>query len=91
VVALLLGGFIGSLALAGALCEDVGSPGSEAFCNHGGLEAAGLVFASSLVLGIVAPAVGLALRRKRLFWTGVVGPVLLAAVNFVLAWIYGRG
>jgi hypothetical protein len=91
VVALLLGGLIGSLALADGLCEDVGSPGSDAFCNHGGLEAAGLVFGTSLVLGIVAPAVGLALRRKRLFWTGVGGPVLLAAVNFVLAWTYGRG
>ena len=91
VLALLFGGLIGWLALAGMLCEDVGSPGSDAFCTHGGLEAAGLVFACLLVLGIVVPAAGLALRRRRLFWMGVGGPVLLAALNFALASVYGRG
>ena len=91
VVTLLLGGVSGTAALAAGLCEDVGSPGSDGFCNHGGLEAAGLVFACLLVLGIVTPVVGLALRRRRLFWTGVGGPVLLAALNFALASIYGRG
>jgi len=91
VVALLLGGLIGWLARAGMLCEDVGSPGSEAFGNHGGLKAASLVFVCLLVFGIVTPAVGLGLRRKRLFWTGVCGPVLLAVLNFALASTYGRG
>ena len=68
VVTLLVGGVIGTAALGAALCEDVGSPGSDGFCN-----------------------VGLALRRRRLFWTAVGGPVLLAALNFALASIYGRG
>jgi hypothetical protein len=44
-----------------------------------------------LVLGIVVPAVGLAHRRKGLFWSGVVGPVLLGALNFALAFTYGQG
>jgi len=91
VVALLVGGFIGTVFLAGTLCEDDGSPGTDRFCNHGGLETAGLVFVCLLALGAVTPAIGLALRRKALFWTGVGGPVLLAALNFVLASIYGRG
>jgi hypothetical protein len=90
VLALVFGGLVGWAALGG-MCEDVGGAGSERFCNHGGWEAAGLVFASMLVLGLVVPAVGLALRRKRLFWSGVVGPVALGALNFGLAAIYGRG
>jgi len=65
--------------------------GSDGFCNHGGWEATGLVFASALALRIVTPAAALALRRKRLFWSGVVGSVALAALNFALAAIYGRG
>jgi hypothetical protein len=90
VLALLFGGLIGSVALAGTLCEDVGSPGSDRFCNHGGLETVGLVFVCLLALGVVTPAVGLTLRRRRLFWGGVWGPVLLAALNFLLASTYGR-
>ena len=90
VVALFLGGVIGWLALAGGLCEDVGSPGTDRFCNHGGLETAGLVFACALVLGVIGPAAALAVRRKELFWPGVVGPVLLAVLDFVLSWTFGR-
>jgi hypothetical protein len=90
VLVLLFGGLVGWAALGG-MCEDVGSSGSDGFCNHGGWEAASLVFASMLVLGIVVPALALALRRRRLFWSGVVGPVVLAALDFVLAAIYGRG
>jgi hypothetical protein len=90
VLALFFGGFVGWTALGG-MCEDFGSSGSEAFCNRGGWEATGLVFACMLVLGIVVPAMGLALRRKRLFWSGVVGPVALAALNFALATVYGQG
>jgi hypothetical protein len=90
VVVLLFGGWSGWAALGG-LCEDVGSSGSGGFCKHGGWEAAGLVFACMLVLGTVVPAVGLALRRKGLFWSGVLGPLVLGALNFVLAFIYGQG
>jgi hypothetical protein len=90
VLALCFGGLVGWAALGG-MCEDVGSSGSEGFCNHGGWEAAGLVFACTLVLGIVTPAAALALRWKRLFWSGVVGPVALGALNFVLAFSYGQG
>jgi hypothetical protein len=89
-VALFFGTLIG-LAALGGMCEDVGSSGSEGFCNHGGLEAAALVFVGALVLGIVAPAVALALRWKRLFWTGVGAPVVLAALNYALAATYGQG
>ena len=90
VLALFFGGFIGWAALGG-MCEDVGGAGSVEFCNHGGLASAVLVFACMLLLGIVVPATALALRRKRLFWSGVVGPVALGALNFVLAAIYGQG
>jgi uncharacterized membrane protein YhaH (DUF805 family) len=88
VLVLFFGGGIGWLAL-GALCEDVGSAGSDEYCNHGGWETAGLVFACLLVLGILVPAAALAARRKRLFWAGVVGPVLLGVLNFLLAPTYG--
>ena len=89
VLVLFFGGFVGWTAL-GALCEDVGAAGSDEFCKHGGWETAGLVFASLLVLGILVPAAALALCRKRLFWTGLVGPVLLAILNFLLAPGYGH-
>jgi hypothetical protein len=90
VLALFFGGLIGWLALGG-MCEDVGGTGSDGFCNHGGWEATGLVFASALVLGIVTPAMALAGRRKRLFWTGVGGPVALGLLDFTLAAVYGQG
>jgi hypothetical protein len=90
VLVLSFGGGSGWLVLA-ALCEDVGSAGSDTFCKHGGWETVGLVFACLLVVGVLLPAVALAFHRRRLFWTGLVGPVLLAALNFVLAMIYGQG
>jgi hypothetical protein len=89
-LALFFGGGMAWLVL-GALCEDVQSPGTDGFCKHGGWETSGLVFAGLLVLGVVVPAFGLALRRRRLFWTGLVAPVLLATLNFVLGWTYGQG
>jgi hypothetical protein len=90
VLALFFGGLVGAAALGG-MCEDVGSSGSDRFCKQGGLEDSALVFACMLVLGIVVPILGLAFRRKRLFWSGVVGPVVLGALNFGLAAIYGQG
>jgi hypothetical protein len=90
ILALFFGGGFGALVLGG-LCEDVGSAGSDRFCRHGGLETAALVFACLLVVGVALPAVALAFRRRRLFWAGLLGPVLLAALNFVLAAIYGQG
>jgi hypothetical protein len=86
VTVLFAGGALAWVMLGAGLCEDVGSPGSDAFCNHGGLEASGVGFVALFAAGLVVPVVGLAANRKGLFWSGVLGPVALAALNFVLWW-----
>jgi hypothetical protein len=89
VAALFFGGAFAWIVLA-AFCEDVGGAGSDRFCRHGGWETSGLVFATLFVAGLVVPTVGVVSRRKRLFWAGIVGPILLALLNFVLWSTFGR-
>jgi hypothetical protein len=80
-----VGGFVAWAVLGVGLCEDHGSPGSDTYCNQGGLEASGLAIAALAVLALVVPAVAVAARTQRLFWIGVVSPLVLGVVVVVLS------
>ena len=80
-----VGGFIAWLALGLSLCEEDFSPGSDRYCGEGGWEASGLVFAVLAISTATVPAVGVLLGRRRLFWAGVVGPILLGLLTALIS------
>ena len=84
-VAMTVGGAVAWIALGTGLCEDDGSPGSDAYCNRGGWEASGLALAALVVLAVLIPAVGLAAGKRRLFWIGLLSPVALGVLVVVLS------
>jgi hypothetical protein len=86
-----VGGFIAWLMLGLSLCEENFSAGSERYCNEGGWEASGLVFAVLAISTVAVPAVGVVLGRRRLFWAGVAGPVLLGLLTVLISATAGTG
>jgi hypothetical protein len=72
-----VGGFFALYALGAGLCEDDGSPGSDSYCNRGGLEASGLAIAVLAGFALVVPAVGVVAGKRRLFWIGLLSPLAL--------------
>jgi hypothetical protein len=80
-----VGGFVAWAGLGLGLCEDDGSPGSDAYCNHGGWEASGLAIAALVVLAVIVPAAGVVVGKRRLFLIGVVSPVALGALVVALS------
>ena len=68
------------LALAIGLCEDDGFPGTDAYCNGGGVEVTCMAFVALAGAVRVVPAVGWAARSHRVFWFGVLAPPVLAGV-----------
>jgi uncharacterized membrane protein len=87
---MLVGGFYGFFLLGGP-CEDVGSGGSDAYCNHGGLEASAFTLLAIVASSVVVPTVAAALGHRRLFWIGVCAPPVLAALELVVAPQLARG
>jgi hypothetical protein len=85
-----IGGWLAFGVLGSGLCEDDDSPGSDAFCNRGGWEASGLAFASLAVLALLIPAAGVAAGNRRLFWVGLLAPIALGVLVFVLSTILGQ-
>jgi hypothetical protein len=90
-VVMLVGGLIAWVGLGTRLCEDFGSPGSDAFCNGGGWEASGLAIACLTVVAVLIPAAGVVSGSRRLFWTGLLLPLGLAVADVGLAAMLGRG
>jgi hypothetical protein len=90
VTVMTVGGLIGALFLGAGLCEDVGSPGSEPYCNHGGMEASIFTLLAISASTLVVPAIAVALGRRGLFWLGVCVPPALAVLEFVLATNLGQ-
>src|SRR5919109_5212972 len=82
---MLVGGLVAWILLGVGLCEDSGSPGSDAYCNGGGWEASGLAIAGLALSAVIIPIVGVVTSSRRLFWTGVVSPPVLAAMVVLLA------
>lgn len=80
-----IGGFMAWAALGVGLCEDDGSPGSDAYCNRGGWEASGLAIASLVAAALVVPAAGVLVRKRRLFWIGLLSPLALGVFVVVLS------
>ena len=85
-----IGGWFAWFVLGAGLCEDDDSPGSDAYCNRGGWEASGLAFASLAVLALLLPAAGVAAGKRRLFWIGLLAPIPLSVLVFVLSTILGQ-
>jgi hypothetical protein len=85
-----IGGWVALGVLGSGLCEDDDSPGSDTYCNQGGFEASGLAFASLAVLALLIPAAGVAAGNRRLFWIGVLAPMALGVLVFVLSTILGQ-
>ena len=88
-VVVTVGGFLAWSVLGSGLCEDDDSPGSDAYCNHGGFEASGIGFAALAGLTLVVPAVALAAASRRWFWIGGLAPPALGVLVFVLSTILG--
>jgi len=80
-----VGGFFALYALGAGLCEDDGSPGSDSYCNRGGLEASGLAIAALVVWALVVPSAGVIAAKRRLFWMGVVLPLPLGVLVVALS------
>jgi hypothetical protein len=80
-----IGGFTAWTGLGVGLCEDVGSPGSEAYCNHGGWEASGLAIAVLVVVAVIVPTAGVVVGKRRLFWIGLLSPPALAVLVVMLS------
>lgn len=80
-----VGGLIAWVGLGTGLCEDDGSLGSDTYCNHGGWEASGLVIVALAALALFVPAAAVAARTQRLFWIGVVSPLILGVLVVVLS------
>jgi hypothetical protein len=85
-----VGGWFAWIVLGSGLCEDDDSPGSDTYCNQGGWEASGLAFASLAVLAMLIPAAGVAAGNRRLFWIGLLAPLALGGLVFVLSTILGQ-
>jgi hypothetical protein len=85
-----IGGWFAWFVLGAGLCEDDDSPGSDTYCNQGGWEASGLAFASLAVLALLLPAAGIAAGNRRLFWIGLLAPIPLGVLVFVLSTILGQ-
>ena len=73
-----IGGFIAWAGLGVGLCEDDGSPGTDAYCNHGGWEASGLALAGLLAFAVIVPTAGVVAGKRLLFWLGLLAPPALA-------------
>jgi hypothetical protein len=84
------GGLVAWVGLGTGLCEDSGSPGSDAFCSRGGWEATGLAIGCLTVVAALIPAAGVVSGSRRLFWTGLLLPVGLAVADVTLAAMLGR-
>ena len=84
------GGFV-AIAFAGALCEDVGSAGSDAYCKHGGMETAWVAVLAALAWALLVPAAGLLFRSRGTFLFGVTMPFVAIPAVVVLALAYGTG
>jgi hypothetical protein len=80
-----IGGFIAWAGLGAGLCEDDGSPGSDAYCNRGGWEASGLAIAVLVVFAVIVPIVGVVVGKRRLFWIGLLSPLALAVLVVMLS------
>ena len=80
-----VGGFFALYALGAGLCEDDGSSGSDSYCNRGGFEASGLALAALVVWALVVPVAGVIAAKRRLFWLGVVLPLPLGVLVFLLS------
>jgi hypothetical protein len=80
-----VGGFVVWAALGLGLCEDDGSPGSDAYCNHGGWEASGLALAALAVVALMVPAAGVVIGKRRLFWIGLLSPLPLGVLVVLLS------
>ena len=86
----ILGGFV-AIAMLGTLCEDFGSAGSDAYCRHGGMDAAWLAVLVAVAWSIVVPIVGLFFRSRWTFVAGLVGPVIAIPLVLLLALAFGTG
>jgi hypothetical protein len=90
VLLLALGGTFSVILLGVGLCEDSGSPGSGTYCNRHGFEASVWAAVGAWVLTVIVPIAGLLAGSRRAFVLGLVGPVVLVFLNFVLSWTLGR-
>jgi hypothetical protein len=80
-----VGGFFAAYALGAGLCEDDGSPGSDSYCNRGGLEASALAIATLVVVALIVPAAGVVVGKRRLFWIGLLSPLPLGVLVVLLS------
>jgi hypothetical protein len=83
-------GLFAWIGLGIGLCEDTGSPGSNAYCNHGGWEASGLAIAGLGVSAVIIPVAGVVTGSRRLFWIGLLSPLLLLMMDVFLSATIGR-
>jgi hypothetical protein len=84
-----VGALIAWALLGAGLCEDDDSPGSDTYCNAGGMEASALAIAALVVLALLVPVTALVAGKRRLFWIGLISPLPLGVVVVVLATILG--
>ena len=84
-----VGGFFAWIGLGVGLCEDVGSSGSDTYCNRGGWEASGLAIAALTVLAVLIPTVGVVAGKRRTFWIGLLSPLALGVLVVVLSMTLG--
>jgi hypothetical protein len=84
-----VGGFFAIYALGAGLCEDDKSPGSDSYCNRGGWETSALAIATLVVAALIVPAAGVAAGKRRLFWIGLLSPVPLGVLVFLVSTALG--
>jgi hypothetical protein len=87
---MIAGGALAWIGLGTGLCEDSGSPGSDAYCNHGGWEASGLAIAGLAMSALLVPAAAVVAGSRRLFWIGLLSPPILAVFAVLLSATLGK-
>ena len=80
-----IGAFVAWASLGAGLCEDDGSPGTDAYCNHGGWQASGLALAVLVAFAVIVPTAGVVVGKRRLFWFGLLAPPALAVLVVLLS------
>ena len=85
-----VGGLV-AIAFLGALCEDVGSAGSDAYCRHGGMDAAWAAVLGAFAWELLVPAAGLVFRSRWTFVVGVAVPLVAIPAVVGLALAFGTG
>jgi hypothetical protein len=72
----LAGAFVAAILVSVGLCEDTGSPGSDSYCNGGGMETALAAILIDVAAVVVGPAAALLSGREGRFKFSLVAPLL---------------